>query len=105
MLRSLSYAAHVGLVNYTNRRADEPQKLLGFSRLWERETSSRFLKAYSEAMLEARLMPEGNDLAALLEMFMLERTVHELEYEIRNRPDWAYIPMRGLLNLVEHQSV
>jgi maltose alpha-D-glucosyltransferase/alpha-amylase len=101
MLRSFSYAAQVGLVRHINRKAGELQNMLGFARLWERQTSSLFLKTYCEAMTDQRLLPAGNDLSALLEIFILDRAFHELQYEINNRPQWIHIPLYGLLNILE----
>jgi trehalose synthase-fused probable maltokinase len=101
MLRSLSYAAQVGLVRHTNRRAGELQNLLGFARLWEEQTTSLFLKTYCEAITDARLLPAGNDLHTLLEIFILERAFHEVQYEINNRSQWVHIPLYGLLSILE----
>jgi maltose alpha-D-glucosyltransferase/alpha-amylase len=101
MLRSFSYAAQVGLERHTNRKAGEFQNLLEFARLWEHQTSSLFVKIYSEAMADARLLPDGNDLRMLLEVFMLERVLHELQYEINNRTQWVHIPLYGLLSICE----
>ena len=36
----------------------------------------------------------------LLSLFELEKLVYELRYEARNRPDWASIPVIGLLRLL-----
>jgi maltose alpha-D-glucosyltransferase/alpha-amylase len=33
----------------------------------------------------------------LLQLFMLDKTLYELGYELNNRPDWAHIPLAGLL--------
>jgi trehalose synthase-fused probable maltokinase len=104
MLRSLSYAAQVGLVRHTNRKAGELQDMLGFAQLWEHETSVLFLKIYCEAITDARLLPAANDLRTLLEIFILERTFHELQYELNNRPQWVHIPMNGLLSILEEAS-
>jgi maltose alpha-D-glucosyltransferase/alpha-amylase len=105
MLRSLSYAAQVGLVLHTNRKAGELQDMRGFARQWEHETSLLFMKTYCEAMTEPRLLPAGNDLRRLLEIFILERTFHELQYEINNRPQWIHVPLYGLLSILEGRSV
>jgi maltose alpha-D-glucosyltransferase / alpha-amylase len=37
----------------------------------------------------------------LLELFVLEKALYELRYEIANRPDWAEIPLRGVLALLK----
>ena len=105
MLRSWGYAAQVGLMRYTNRTGDEAQNLSGFARLWERQTSYLFLKTYIEAIRDARLLPAGNDLATLLEVFLLDRAFYELQYENNNRPEWVHIPLRGLLSILDGQSV
>ena len=33
-------------------------------------------------------------------MFELEKLFYELRYEVRNRPDWLPIPLRGLTALL-----
>jgi maltose alpha-D-glucosyltransferase/alpha-amylase len=105
MLRSLSYAAQVGLVRHVNRKAGELQDLLEFARLWEQQASSLFLKTYCEALTDARLLPAAHDMRTLLEIFILERALHELHYEISNRPQWIHIPLYGLLGILEGRSV
>jgi maltose alpha-D-glucosyltransferase/alpha-amylase len=48
----------------------------------------------------ARLFPPqaGDDaeVLALLNFFILEKALYELEYERNNRPDWVAIPLGGL---------
>jgi len=105
MLRSFSYAAEVALVRHTNRRPDEFRKIFRFARVWERQTSSLFLKTYREAITDPRLLPAGEDLAILLEIFILERALHELQYEMNHRPLCVHIPLRGLLRILDGESV
>jgi maltose alpha-D-glucosyltransferase/alpha-amylase len=67
---------------------------------WETWASALFLKGYLEA---ARLpvVPESRDeLGLLLSVYLLEKAVYELGYELNNRPDWVAIPLRGILKLV-----
>ena len=100
MKRSFSYAAQVALFHHANRRADESQRLREFAALWERQTSSLFLKAYRQAMTDARLLPGENDLRKLLDIFLLDKAFSELQYEIKNRPHWINIPLHGLLGIL-----
>ena len=37
----------------------------------------------------------------LLELFLLEKAMYELDYESENRPDWVRIPLRGLIELLD----
>jgi maltose alpha-D-glucosyltransferase / alpha-amylase len=36
----------------------------------------------------------------MLEAFLIEKAVYELEYELNNRPDWVMIPLQGILDLL-----
>ncbi len=36
--------------------------------------------------------------APLIELFEIEKALYELRYELRNRPQWAGIPLRALLS-------
>ena len=36
----------------------------------------------------------------MITFFTLERLVHELSYELANRPDWAEIPLNGILAIL-----
>ena len=49
--------------------------------------------AISESLIET-----PND-AELLRLFLLEKALYEVLYELNNRPDWLDIPLRGLLAL------
>jgi maltose alpha-D-glucosyltransferase/alpha-amylase len=33
-------------------------------------------------------------------MFVLDKALYELNYELNNRPDWARIPLGGILDLL-----
>ena len=37
---------------------------------------------------------------ALLSLFEAEKALYELQYELHSRPDWAWIPMRAISNLL-----
>lgn len=37
---------------------------------------------------------------ALLKLFLLEKVLYEIRYEMANRPDWLEIPLEGALRLV-----
>ena len=38
---------------------------------------------------------------AMLRIFLLEKAVYELGYEINNRPDWVMIPLRGIRQILD----
>jgi maltose alpha-D-glucosyltransferase/alpha-amylase len=36
---------------------------------------------------------------SLVDLFVVEKALYELRYELAQRPDWVAIPLRGLLEL------
>jgi predicted trehalose synthase len=91
MTRSFSYAADASLL------------------LWGVEAPGGWVEACREAFVEGylacadeRLLPPSRaGFDRLLALFELEKLVYELRYEARNRPDWASIPIVGMLRLLE----
>ena len=37
----------------------------------------------------------------LISLFEIEKAFYEVDYEINNRPDWAVIPLSGILQVLE----
>jgi predicted trehalose synthase len=60
-----------------------------------------FVDGYLSIADERLLPPSRAGFDRLLALFELEKLVYELRYEARNRPDWASIPLVGLLRLLE----
>src|SRR3954451_23361895 len=91
MLRSFSYAtAGAKLL-----RGQEPPPD------WEARARQRFLAGYHRAVDGSLLPPGQQAMEQLLAVFELEKAVYELRYELNNRPDWAAIPVAGILRLLE----
>lgn len=100
MLRSFSYAALTGLEAATQTRPEDVDRLAPWAALWETWVSAVFLRAYLTATGGAGLVPsDSNDLDILLHAFMVDKALYELGYELNNRPEWAHIPLTGLLQL------
>ncbi len=100
MVRSFSYAAFVALTRYTTRRPEDYAQLESWARLWETSVSSEFLGAYREAIGGSPIVPaERNEFDALLEIYILDKALYELVYELDNRPAWIRIPLHGILTL------
>jgi trehalose synthase-fused probable maltokinase len=97
MLRSFSYAAHAALAAQTAARGADAGRLEPWSRVWERWTGASFLKGYLAVAGDASFLPaDAAQRAALLDLFLLDKALYELNYELNNRPEWARIPLRGL---------
>ena len=101
MIRSFEYAAGYGL-RHGPRRAEDVPALKPWARLWIRWTSGAFLGGYLELAGDAGYLPrDPAELAAMLEFYILDKTVYELRYELNNRPAWVDIPLEALLRRVE----
>ncbi|HTV15912.1 MAG TPA: maltose alpha-D-glucosyltransferase [Acidobacteriaceae bacterium] len=100
MLRSFSYAAYAALTRYTSRRPEDYGQLESWARLWEASVSGEFLRAYCDAVAGRPIVPTARrDFDALLDLYMLDKALYELVYELNNRPAWIRIPLHGILSL------
>ena len=58
------------------------------------DTGTRWLATASQAFLDAYVEISGHgDQLRFLDAYMADKTVYEVVYEARNRPDWLHIPM------------
>ena len=105
MLRSFDYAANAALLRDDLgaglvRRVDL-NVLNQWARFWYAGVSATFLRAYLDVEgIETLLPRERGELQVLLDVYLLEKAMYELAYELNHRPDWASIPLRGLLYLL-----
>jgi maltose alpha-D-glucosyltransferase/alpha-amylase len=102
MLRSFSYAAYSGLMRVLTRRPGDAERLEPWARLWEQSACSAFLRAYRLTMRAANGMmvpAETEAFEQLLEIYVLDKALYELMYELNNRPAWVRIPLAGILAL------
>jgi len=104
MLRSFHYAAWAALSEQSDRAssaAPEAQANEGWARAWFAHVSAAFLNGYLTVMGNSDVLPQDPaELASLLEIYLLEKAIYELGYELGNRPPWAFIPLHGLLELL-----
>jgi maltose alpha-D-glucosyltransferase/alpha-amylase len=101
MLRSFGYAAYAGLMNYTARHPGDVTRLEPWAQLWERSAAAEFLHAYREAAQGADFLPPRDvDFRKLLNVFLLDKALYEVLYELNSRPAWVGIPLRGIMSLV-----
>ena len=101
MLRSFSYAAYAGLFAHTSSRRSEFERIEPWARLWQTWASAAFLRGYFGATGRAPFVPaDHSQRDALLRLFVLDKALYELNYELNNRPDWVRIPLRGVLGLL-----
>ena len=100
MLRSFSYAAYAALFAHAGGRGDDVERLEPWARAWQLWVGAAFLKGYLRAAGSAPFLPDDPvQRTALLNLFVIDKALYELQYELNNRPDWVRIPLRGLTEL------
>ena len=72
---------------------------LGVAR-WERAMRDAFLEAYFGDGPATFLPTDPEGGRHLLALFEMEKVFYELHYELNNRPDWAWVPLRGIGRLL-----
>ena len=104
MVRSFDYVSYLALLKQMDMGRVQENQLEQFepwARFWYTWVSASFLRGYLRAASAGDLLPSAKDqLAVLLDAFLLEKAVAELEYELTHRPDWVRIPVRGILQLL-----
>jgi maltose alpha-D-glucosyltransferase / alpha-amylase len=101
MLRSFDYAAR----SFSFRQKELKKPIRPNSEAWEDVWSTTvgamFLKSYLNEVRGTQLVPtDSAALGVILDAYLFEKSIYELGYELNNRPDWAGIPVKGILKLL-----
>lgn len=103
MIRSFHYAAQSTLleqIGYDSGSATDWNHLENWAEFWYHEVARAFLRGYVKTADGASFLPENQDeLSGLLQVFLLEKALYEIGYELNNRPSWLRIPLRGICGL------
>ena len=96
MLRSIDYAIRFFLKENPQFQNLEPWYLL-----WRFWVSGHFMQSYIEMIKTSDLLPDDEDhIRYMTEALVIDKALYEIGYEIGTRPDWVYIPMRGILDML-----
>jgi maltose alpha-D-glucosyltransferase/alpha-amylase len=104
MLRSLHYAPLTVLLRQARAgtlSADDAPTVHRWAHLWYLWSGAAFLRSYLDAAEPGGFLPRAREeLEVLLDLYLLEKAVYELGYELNNRPDWVTIPIHGIAELL-----
>ncbi|MDA8199451.1 MAG: maltose alpha-D-glucosyltransferase [Thermaerobacter sp.] len=100
MLRSWHYAAlsAVGAADAAMAPSDRRRRAAR-ARTWHRAVADHYLDIYRDALPTASCVPKDASTDPWLGAFLLEKAAYEVQYELGHRPEWAWIPLLGLLAL------
>jgi maltose alpha-D-glucosyltransferase/alpha-amylase len=105
MLRSFHYAISSALIKNVTSLPEDEAWLRGWAECWYAYVAGSFLRAYLTKVAQGTFVPAApREFEQLLQVFLLEKAVYEVGYELNNRPDWIEIPIRGVLQIIGAES-
>ncbi len=103
MIRSFHYAIYGKYLEYANVRPEDAEWLGKWIDPWFTYVTGVFLDGYLETVDGVDFVPEDpEELRVILEVFILEKAIYEIGYEINNRPAWLKIPVNGIQFVLDH---
>ncbi len=101
MIRSYHYAVSAKLFNSVETDSLDPDYLQRVSDRWFYLIRDTFLDAYLDVFGAPHpLFKNNSEINFLLLIYLLEKAVYELGYEISYRPLWVKIPLKGIIDVV-----
>jgi trehalose synthase-fused probable maltokinase len=108
MLRSFHYAAFAPLLGDTDQNLNLAEAATGmeeWAQAWYSWVATRFFSEYFLVSRDADYFPSDQpQIECVLQMFVLEKAIYELGYELNNRPNWVGIPLEGILRTLNNSN-
>ena len=99
MLRSFDYAIQAALAL---QQPEDYPRLEPWCELWKKLVTSEFFEGYLTGVGDAILLPPNpDDFIFLLHIFLLDKAIYEIGYELNYRPDFLGTPLRAALRLLQ----
>jgi maltose alpha-D-glucosyltransferase/alpha-amylase len=99
MVRSFDYALEVSLLQ---QKAKDQERLKPWALRWLDLVTTEFLDGYQATAAGASFLPPTKaEFDALLKLFVLDKALYEIGYELNYRPDFLQIPLSAVNRLVE----
>ncbi|WP_372368707.1 hypothetical protein [Candidatus Uabimicrobium sp. HlEnr_7] len=68
---------------------------------WGNIVSTTFLSEYLKVAESGKFLSQNKQQQrVLLQLFLFDKALYELKYELNNRPDWVHIPLSGIISLL-----
>ncbi|ELR73642.1 Trehalose synthase [Fulvivirga imtechensis AK7] len=105
MIRSFHYASYSTIMQGEYAQQRKEGNLEKWAEVWYHYITRMYLQGYFDTVGNSSFIPDNReDMKTLLEVFLLEKAIYELNYELNNRPDWVVIPLRGIKSIVRRSS-
>ena len=103
MIRSLYYVAHEGFLMNTQVRKEELEEILPLADYWAHYMSGFFVKGYLDTIGdEQQYIPKDpEDADVMMQTYIIENSLHLLNYELNHRPEWVRVPLSILKKVID----
>ncbi|MDO8878933.1 MAG: maltose alpha-D-glucosyltransferase [Pseudolabrys sp.] len=106
MVRSIDYAISAAIDHSTDLSPEDLSVLRPLMQAWGDRLTAAFWDSYRETPADVALWPAKEEQAQqLLDIFLLEKALYEIEYELTNRPAWLHIPLDATLRILQQRGV
>ena len=101
LINSIDYSVGAALERARGMAPDEQARLGAAVMVWRNHAMTAFLNGYRETIKNSQLWPTDPHAAdAMINFFLLERVLYDIEDELGHRPEWLRIPLTGLLRIL-----
>ncbi len=101
MIRSYHYAISAKMFNDPSTANLDKVRVQTSADRWYKLIYQTFMDRYLETFGNPHpLFKNNNEINFLMLIYLLEKAVYELGYEISYRPDWVKIPLKGIVNVI-----
>jgi maltose alpha-D-glucosyltransferase/alpha-amylase len=104
LLRSIDYAGRVAVHTATERGRIGEAELPAVERWragWTAQTQQQLFAAYREAIAGTGLVPDDEvQLSQLLDVYLANKCLYEVRYELANRPEWVGWPLSAVVEML-----
>jgi len=105
LVRSIDYASSNAFERVLTTWSDEQDRLVRALDHWGRQSVDAFMSSYQETLTNPDMWPAGVEEATrLLDFFLFEKALYEINYELLNRPNWLRVPLLGLQRILSQRA-
>ncbi|GAB4043790.1 maltose alpha-D-glucosyltransferase [Spirosoma litoris] len=102
MIRSFYYVGYEGFLRTNQVTDDDLVRILPYAEFWAHYMSGFFMHAYLETVQGSSFIPtDPDDLQMMLETYLLEKAITDLNQELNHRPDWVRVPLQLIKSIVK----
>ncbi|QMW07097.1 maltose alpha-D-glucosyltransferase [Spirosoma foliorum] len=102
MIRSFYYVGYEGFLRTNQVTDDDLGRILPYAEFWAHYMSGFFMHAYLETVQGSSFIPtDPDDRQMMLETYLLEKAITDLNQELNHRPDWVRVPLQLIKSIVK----